>query len=75
MSKATKIDKEIGEKIEINRKLKSKSQHWLAEKISMSYQQIQNYERGKHRVAASRLFSIAKVLKTPIDKFFPDGKD
>ena len=75
MSKANKTDKEIGEKIEIYRKLKNKNQHWLAEKIDMSYQQIQNYERGRHRVAASRLWKIAKVLKTPIDKFFPDGKD
>lgn len=72
MTKATKIDKEIGAKIELHRLIKHKSRHWLGDKIKKSYQQIQNYEIGKHRVAASCLYHIAKALKTPIDKFFPD---
>jgi len=75
MTKATKLDQEIGEKIRINRVIKKRSQNWLSEKIETSYQQVQNYENGKHRVAASRLYNISKILKTPIDKFFPDGKD
>lgn len=75
MTKATKIDKEIGKKIEIYRKLKNKTQNWLAEKIEMSYQQVQNYENGRHRVAASRLWKIAQVLKTPINNFFPSKNE
>tara|TARA_R110000787_G_scaffold285936_1_gene402772 strand:+ start:1514 stop:1741 length:228 start_codon:yes stop_codon:yes gene_type:complete len=65
------IDKKIGEKIAINRKLKNKSRGWLAEKVSRSYQQVQNYESGKHRVAASCLLIMARALKTPIINFFP----
>lgn len=69
--KANKLDKEIGEQIQIYRKLKNKTQHWLAKKLELSYQQVQNYERGKHRVSASCLFKIATILKTPIINFFP----
>ena len=75
MAKATKLDQEIGEKIEIYRKIRRKSRHWLAEKLNLSYQQIQNYETGKHRVAASCLYVIANVLKTPINNFFPDKNE
>lgn len=75
MTKATKIDKEIGAKIELHRNIKRKSRHWLADKIKLSYQQIQNYEIGKHRVAASCLLKIAQSLKTPINQFFPDKND
>lgn len=75
MTKATKLDKEIGEKIELHRKLKRKTRHWLGDQIKRSYQQIQNYEIGKHRVAASCLYAISKALKTPIINFFPDKND
>ncbi len=75
MAKATELDQEIGAKIELHRLTKHKSRHWLGEKIKKSYQQVQNYETGKHRVAASCLYAIAKVLKTPINNFFPDKKD
>lgn len=75
MTKATKIDQQIGKKIAIYRKLRNKTQFWLAEKVKISYQQIQNYERGKNRVAASRLLEISKILKTPIINFFPNNKD
>lgn len=74
-NKATKIDKEIGAKIEIHRNNRRKTRHWLGDKIGRSYQQIQNYEDGKHRIAASMLFRIAKVLRYPINNFFPDKKD
>jgi len=75
MTKATEIDKQIGEKIAIYRKIRKKNQHWLADKIKMSYQQVQNYESGKHRVAASMLLCIAIVLKVAIENFFPDEQD
>jgi len=74
MTKATKIDQEIGEKIRVNRVIKKRSQPWLGEKIKKSRQQIQNYESGKHRVAASCLYDIARILKVKIEDFFPEKK-
>jgi len=75
MSKATKIDKIIGAKIELHRKINKKGRIWLSKKIGKSYQQVQKYENGKNRVSASTLLEISKFLKTPIIEFFPDKND
>ncbi|MBP7710782.1 MAG: helix-turn-helix transcriptional regulator [Rickettsiales bacterium] len=72
MTKATKLDAEIGEKIRVNRVIKKRSQPWLGKNIGKSRQQLQNYEAGLHRVSASCLYTIASVLKVPVDKFFPE---
>ena len=73
MRKATSLDKEIGEKIELHRNTKRKSLNFLCKEIGKSYQQVQNYEYGTNRVAASVLFKIAKILKVKIEEFFPSG--
>jgi transcriptional regulator with XRE-family HTH domain len=75
MTKANNIDKEIGAKIELNRKLKSKSRKWLSDKINRSSQQVQKYESGQDRVAASCLFEISKELETDINNFFPNQNE
>jgi transcriptional regulator with XRE-family HTH domain len=75
MAKASKIDKEIGQKIEFNRLLKRRSRKWLGDKIERSYHQVQNYEYGKNRVSASTLLAIAEALKAPIANFFPNKND
>ena len=71
MTKSNKIDQEIGENIRINRIIKKRSRSWLGRKLQKSYQQIQNYESGKHRVAASALFLISQFLDVKIENFFP----
>ena len=71
MKKANKIDKIIGENIEVQRKIAKKTRQHLGNKLGISYQQIQNYETGKHRVTASSLFEIANFLKVSILNFFP----
>ena len=73
MRKATSLDKEIGEKIELHRLTKRQSRNFLGKEIGKSYQQVQNYEYGKNKVAASVLFKIAKILKVKIEDFFPSG--
>jgi transcriptional regulator with XRE-family HTH domain len=45
----------------------------LAAMLDVSYQQVQNYEKGSVRIPASRLKAIAGLLKTPIEEFFKDG--
>ena len=75
MTKVNKIDQEIGEKIRISRIIKKRSRSWLGKKLEKSEQQIRYYEIGKHRVAASCLYSIANFLKTPIGEFFPKKTD
>lgn len=75
MTKATKLDQVIGEKIRINRIIRKRSRLWLGEKLEISEQQIRYYEIGKHRVSASCLYSIANFLKTSINEFFPEKND
>lgn len=46
------------------------SQERLAEMLGITFQQVQKYEKGINRVAASRLFDIAGALELPIESFF-----
>ena len=42
----------------------------LAERINVRFQQVQKYENGLNRVAASRLWQIALALEVPVNYFF-----
>ncbi len=46
------------------------SQENLGDKLGVTFQQIQKYERGANRVSASRLWGMAEVLNVPIQYFF-----
>jgi transcriptional regulator with XRE-family HTH domain len=46
------------------------SQTELGERIGVTFQQVQKYERGTNRVGASRLTQIATALNVPITAFF-----
>lgn len=48
------------------------SQEKLGIAISLTFQQVQKYERGTNRIGASRLFQISKVLDVPVSFFFDD---
>jgi|APHot6391423262_1040250.scaffolds.fasta_scaffold12791_1 transcriptional regulator with XRE-family HTH domain len=61
----TEIDREIGQRIRLARKQAKLSQSELGQAIGVTYQQVQKYENGTDRVAASRLVQIATVLEQP----------
>jgi len=66
----------IGEKLRSMRLLKGMSQSELGRAIGMSFQQIQKYERGVNRMAASTLLRAAGALGRSVSEFFPpDGDD
>ncbi len=48
------------------------SQGDLGAVLGLTSQQVQKYERGLNRVAASRLFELSCVLQVPISFFFDD---
>jgi DNA-binding Xre family transcriptional regulator len=66
------IDGVISAKITARRKARGVSQQALAEKIGVSFQQIQKYESGENRVAASRLIRIARALGCQVTDLIPD---
>ncbi|MBU6373994.1 MAG: helix-turn-helix domain-containing protein [Alphaproteobacteria bacterium] len=53
------------------------SQERLAEILGVTFQQVQKYEKGINRVAASRLFELATALEVGVGYFFeglaPEG--
>ncbi len=64
------MDVMIGARIRVRRMQLGISQTELGEHLKVSFQQIQKYERGLNRVAASRITSIATFLKVPSTYFF-----
>lgn len=66
-----KKDRTTGQIIRDIRKTLGLTQMQLAEKIGLSYQQVQKYEKGIDRVSVERLKQMARALDTPVSTFFP----
>ena len=66
----TELDHMISARIRERRQLAGLTQKDLAQKIGVTFQQLQKYEAGTNRVPVSRLWSIAQVLDAPITAFF-----
>jgi len=64
------VDVHVGHKIKAARNLRDLSLMEISSDLGVSFQQVQKYETGANRIAASRLFSIAKLLGVSIDYFF-----
>lgn len=64
------IDVEVGVRIRFRRKFLAMSQTSLATALGITFQQVQNYEKGLSRVSASRLQAIAFTLQVPVSYFF-----
>ncbi|HEY3697143.1 helix-turn-helix transcriptional regulator [Phenylobacterium sp.] len=56
----------IGARMRTRRRQLGLSQTDLAERLGVSFQQVQKYERGANRVAASTLLMAAQALGTSI---------
>ena len=67
-----KVDVEVGQKIRVQRTMKKMSQTELGNRIGVTFQQVQKYERGSNRVSASKLVEIARALDVDVRLFF-DG--
>jgi transcriptional regulator with XRE-family HTH domain len=63
-------DKLIGQNIRANRLSRGLTQKGLADKIGVTFQQVQKYEEGANGARGSRLVQIAKALDVPILELF-----
>ncbi len=68
------VDFRIGNTIRLLRIVRGMSQQALAQRLSVTFQQVQKYEKAKTHIAASRLYDIARVLETPIEAFFDSSQ-
>ena len=66
------IDVHVGARVRRRRTLLGMTQTNLSDAIGVSYQQMQKYERGMNRIAASRLLDLSRLLEVPIQHFFDD---
>ena len=57
------VDLHVGGRVRMRRKMLGVSQERLAEALGLTFQQVQKYERGANRVAASMLGRIACALQ------------
>lgn len=74
LRRAQSIDAHIGQRILEARRAQSMSQTILANRLGITFQQIQKYENGTNRVSAARLFEISHALEVPITYFY-DGTE
>src|SRR5207248_4793441 len=63
-------DAEVGQRVRSRRLECRLSQTELADKIGVTFQQVQKYEKGTNRIGASRLQRISEALDVPITFFF-----
>jgi transcriptional regulator with XRE-family HTH domain len=64
------IDIRVGQSIRAHRLIAGLSQSDLADKLGVSFQQVQKYEKGVNRVGAGRLLEIARVFNIQINALF-----
>jgi transcriptional regulator with XRE-family HTH domain len=67
----SEIDEYIGSRIRECRQALHLSQELLARALGVSYQQVQNYEKGANGISAVGLFDICRLLNVPLETMFP----
>jgi transcriptional regulator with XRE-family HTH domain len=71
--KPNPVDVHVGSRVRYRRMIVGMSQEKLGEKMNLTFQQIQKYEKGTNRIGASRLFQLSKILDVPVGYFFEDA--
>lgn len=59
---AREIDVKIGQHIRACRKAKGLSQTYVADKLGITFQQVQKYERGLNRISCSTMIDLSKII-------------
>jgi transcriptional regulator with XRE-family HTH domain len=67
------IDIHVGSRVRFRRMLLGMSQEKLGERLGLTFQQIQKYEKGINRIGASRLFDLAHVLGVSVQFFYEEA--
>ncbi len=64
------VDVLVGRRVRERRTLEGMSQTAVAEKLGLTFQQLQKYERGSNRISASRLYELAQLFDVPVSYFY-----
>ncbi len=66
------VDVHIGARVRARRRLLGMRQESLGKALRVSFQMVQQYERGAVRISAAQLYDMASALDVPITYFFDD---
>ena len=69
------FNKHLGNRLKTRRLALGLTQTKVAKAISVTFQQIQKYEKGTNGVSSIRLLQLSNYLKAPINFFFEDYPD
>ncbi len=69
-TRSREVDAQVGRRVRERRNALGMSQEKLGNVLGVSFQQIQKYEAGIVRVAASRLWDITEALEVDVAYFF-----
>ena len=69
------FNKHLGNKLKLRRLALGLTQTKVAKAINVTFQQIQQYEKGTNGVSSIRLLQLANYLKVPVNYFFEDFTD
>jgi transcriptional regulator with XRE-family HTH domain len=69
------FNKHLGSKLKLRRLALGLTQTKVAKAISVTFQQIQKYEKGTNGVSSIRLLQLSNYLRVPISYFFEDYSD
>ncbi len=64
------VDAHVGGRVKAGRTLIGMNQTELGKHVGVTFQQIGKYEKGRDRIAASRLWQFSLILGRPISWFF-----
>ena len=64
------IDAHIGARVRARRRLLGIRQETLGKAVNVSFQMVQQYERGTVRISAAQLYDMANALDVPVGFFF-----
>lgn len=73
-TRAQDLDRWVGDRMRARRVMLGLTQQQLADLIGVTYQQAHKYEKGINRIAAGRLYAIARTLGVDVNWFF-EGLD
>ena len=66
-------DVEVGRRVRALRLERGMSQEKLGDRLELTFQQVQKYEKGTNRIGAGRLQRISEIFEVPISAFFEVG--
>ena len=69
------VDLQVGANIRSLRLRSGISQELLSERLGITFQQVQKYEKGANRISASRMVMVCRALGCRIDDLFDGTED